>query len=170
MHHCQMISADIMGHYWHERCLPELHTQIQSRLPFLLNPSGGWTAYANDAVVLTEDFTQQKTIIRLAQHPFLGFAHIACDWIFYTKQAGETANLITAELCIVFADAAAQTAAIEWIVAHYQKAGGLVVPHPQANIAITCDPHAAPDVVMKKIQLDHQPALLLTTAGAFYSA
>lgn len=170
MHHCQMLSADIMGHYWHEHCLPELHTQIQSRLPFLLTPSGGWTAYANDAVAPTKDFTQHKTVIRLAQHPFLGFAHTACDWIFYTKKSGETASLVTAELCISCADIAAQTAAIEWIVAHYQKAGGLIVAHPQVSIAITCDPHAAPDVLMKKIQLDHQPALLLTTAGAFYSA
>lgn len=170
MHHCQMLSADIMGHYWHEHCLPELHVQIQERLPFLLNTSVGWTAYANDAAVLNEDYTQHKTVIRLTQHPFLGFAHTACDWLFYTKQAGETSSLITAELCIVFTDADAQQNAIEWIVAHYQKAGGLVVAHPRASIAITCDPHAAPDVLMKKIQLDHQPALFFTTAGAFYSA
>lgn len=159
-----------MGHYWHEHCLPELHTQIQSRLPFLLKASGGWTAYANDAVVPTEDFIQHKTVIRLAQHPFLGFAHIACDWIFYTKLSGETQSLITAELCIACVDRATQTTAIEWIVAHYQKAGGLVVSHPHVDIAITCDPHAAPDVLIKKIQVEKLPCLLLTTAGKFYAA
>jgi hypothetical protein len=165
-----MLSADIMGHYWHEHCLPELHVQIQERLPFLLNASGGWTAYANDAAVLHEDYTQHKTVIRLAQHPFFGFAHSACDWIFYTKQAGETSSLITAELCIVCTDADAQQNAIEWIVAHYQKAGGFVVTHPQASMAIACAQNTEPEVLIKKIQVNQLPCLLLTTAGAFYSA
>ncbi|HAK13028.1 MAG TPA: hypothetical protein DIW54_09445 [Chitinophagaceae bacterium] len=164
------INNRLLGNYWLNNESNIIHQEVGLRLSFLLNPSGGWTAYANDAAELPEDFTQHKTIIRLTQHPFLDFAHIACDWIFYTKQAGEIQSLITAELCIVFADAAAQTAAMEWIVAHYQKAGGLVVAHSQASIAITCDAHAAPDVLIKKMLVNHQPALLLTTAGAFYSA